>query len=319
MPGVSYSGPFGALNADEEQLAKRLESSVLYLAEDVGPRSFLDSAARSKALAWIEHQLLIGGLDSTREVYSPPRTERVQSEGETLVLEEFANLIVNLGGPAEAPLLLVSAHYDTVPGSPGADDDASGIAALLELANRFAQQPLSGNQLRVNLCFFDGEEAGVERMGSGFYARSLSESGEEIAGAISLEMLGTYTEEPASQTFPSQLLAPFYPSEGNFLAFVGNESSGPIVRSTLSAFRAAAQFPSEGLVAPDSMPDVGRSDHASFWAEGWPGLMITDTANFRNQHYHLKTDTADRVDYARLARITRGLEGMIRKLAIEGL
>jgi len=316
MPGSSFEGALEPFDAEELSLAERLEERVRFLAVDVGPRAFEDFGARARVGAWISQQATDVGLVARAEAYEVSWGLDLESEIEP---PPFYNYIISLGGPPDAPLLIVSAHFDTVPGSPGADDDATGVAALLELAGRFARTPLTAGKYRVELCFFDGEEAGKLRMGSRAYANHLNDLGASVAGAISLEMLGTYTEEPDTQTFPSRMLTPFYPDTGNFLAFVGSESSGEIIRSTLGAFRKVAKFPSEGFVAPDSMPDVGRSDHASFWAHGWPGLMITDTANFRNMHYHKKTDTPDRVDFLRLARVTNGLEKMLRMLNREGI
>ncbi|MDG1500365.1 MAG: M28 family peptidase [Planctomycetota bacterium] len=320
MPGESYGQSLEPWSADDHALGTTLEASVRSLTA-LGPRSTLDEDARAAAGAWILQQLQVLGLVVVAETFVPAIPDE-QGLGHALLESPgsepvFTNYIVPLGGPADAPLLVLSAHYDTVPGSVGADDDASGVAALLELAARLASDPIpaSKQRYRLELCFFDGEEAGYERMGSGHHARKLASEGKQVAGAISLEMLGYFTEAPGTQDSPSALLGPFYPSAGNFIAFVGSEASGDFIRESIGAFRTGARFPSEGLVAPDSILDVRRSDHVHFVDQGWPGFMVTDTANFRNPHYHRSTDTPDQLDYLALGRVTRGIEGMIRVLA----
>ena len=321
MPGESYGESLEPWSSEDHSLSATLEASVRGLTA-LGPRSALDESARAAAGAWILQHLQALGLQVVEETFvagvkAQPGLDLDPQEHLDSELV-FTNYIVSLGGPPGAPLLVLSAHYDTVPGTVGADDDASGVAALLELAGRFASNPLPAHQrYRLELCFFDGEEAGYERMGSGFHARKLAAEGQQVAGAISLEMLGYFTDAPDSQEFPGALLGPFYPSAGNFIAFVGSEASGDFIRESIGAFRVGARFPSEGLVAPDSIRDVRRSDHVHFVDAGWPGFMVTDTANFRNPHYHLATDTPDQLDYLALGRVTRGLEGMIRVLAIK--
>ena len=320
MPGASYAGPLEPWTPDDHSLGRQLESRVQALT-DFGPRAASDREARHAAGTWLLEQLQQSGLSVSAESFEPvalPLAKgKAASQAAAVPALVFTNYIVSLGGPPGAPLLVVSAHYDTVPGSMGADDDASGVAALLELADRFASNPMdgAGQRYRVQFCFFDGEEAGYQRMGSGFHAGKLKEQGQEVAGMISLEMLGYFTDAPDSQTFPSPALGPLYPDAGNFIAFVGSEASGDFIRRAIGVFRDGAKFPSEGLVAPDSIRDVRRSDHVHFVDHGWPGFMVTDTANFRYPHYHRATDTPDRLDYLALARITRGLEGMIRTLA----
>ncbi|MFT5081896.1 MAG: hypothetical protein ACI9D0_001018 [Bacteroidia bacterium] len=323
MPGTSYAQPLEPWTMDDHSLGAILEARVRSLTA-FGPRSTLDREARAAAGNWIEQQLGLAGLAVVKETFVP--VDLALHAGEPTAQSalgtglEFVNYIVSLGGPMDAPLLVLSAHYDTVPDSMGADDDASGVAALLELAARLTSNPIpgAGMRYRLQLCFFDGEEAGYERMGSGFHARKLAAEGQQVAGAISLEMLGYFTDAPDSQQFPSSALNPLYPDAGNFIAFVGSEASGDFIREAIRAFREGAQFPSEGLVAPDSIRDVRRSDHVHFVDQGWPGFMVTDTANFRNPHYHRVTDTPDRLDFLALGRITTGLESMIRILATKG-
>jgi hypothetical protein len=147
-------------------------------------------------------------------------------------------------------------------------------------------------------------------MGSVRYARRCRQRDEQIVAMLSLETIGYYSDAPGSQQYPF----PFgllYPSEGNFIGFVGNVSSGDLVRTAIGAFRQHARFPSEGAAVPASIQGVGWSDHWSFWQVGYPGIMVTDTAPFRYPHYHRREDTPDKVDYARMARVVAGLEHVV--------
>ena len=300
MPGVSFRGDPGPPSAAELELAASLERSVSFLADHLGPRSSDDPEARAATLDWLAARLVALGLAPVREPFGDGR--------ENLVLS-FPS------ADTRALLVLFSAHFDTVAGSPGADDDASGVAVLLELASAFAARPLADPVRGVELVFFDGEEAGWDHMGSGFHAGVLADRGAEVAVAVSLEMLGYFTDEPDSQSFPGPFMGRWYPDRGDFLAFVGNRSSEAAIRATIGAFRATARVPSEGLAAPDSIDDVGRSDHAQFWRFGWPGLMVTDTADFRNESYHEPSDLGASLDFVRMARSAVALEATLRALA----
>ena len=151
-------------------------------------------------------------------------------------------------------------------------------------------------------------------MGSRVYARRSRERRDHIVAMLSLETIGYYSDEPGSQLYPFPLRF-FYPSTGNFLAFVANLGSRGLLREALASFRRNAQFPSEGVAAPAFIPGVDWSDHWAFWQESYPALMVTDTALYRYPHYHTLQDTPDKVDYERLARVVKGLHGMLRDLA----
>ena len=202
--------------------------------------------------------------------------------------------------------LLVGAHYDTVPGSPGADDNASGVAVLIELARLVP----SG----VRFVAFANEEApyflGPE-MGSFVYAR---ERGAKLRAMFSLEMLGYYSDVPGSQNYPAPL-GMFYPDRADFIAFVGDLGARGLIRRSIESFRKHARFPSEGLAAPSFIPGIAWSDHWSFRKHGYPAVMITDTAFYRYPHYHRASDTPDKLDYERMARVTLGLAEMLNEFA----
>jgi len=229
-------------------------------------------------------------------------------------LAPVRNLVAELAGGARVDeIVIVGAHYDSVAGAPGANDNGSGVAALLELARSLRDWRPA---LTWRFVAFVNEEPPFfksAQMGSRVHAERASARGERIRAMFSLETIGFYADTPGSQRYPF----PFgwlYPDRGDFLAFVANLASRALLHKTLDAFRAEAQFPSEGVAAPTWIPGVDWSDQWSFWHEGYPGVMITDTAPFRYPHYHTPRDTPDKVDYRRLARVVRGLERTFRTL-----
>jgi Zn-dependent M28 family amino/carboxypeptidase len=212
--------------------------------------------------------------------------------------------------------IVIGAHYDTVPGSPGADDNASAVAALIELAGLLRREPLPAGR-SVRLVAFANEEPPYfmsGEMGSYAWAKRARERAEPVLAMFSLEMLGYYRDAPGSQGFPFPL-GFFYPDRADFVAFVGDLGSRDLVRRALAAWRAAVPFPSQGVAAPALIPGVTWSDHWSFRSHGFPAIMLTDTAFYRYPHYHLPSDTPDKLDYERLARVTLGLAAMLRELA----
>jgi Zn-dependent M28 family amino/carboxypeptidase len=213
----------------------------------------------------------------------------------------------------DAPSLVIGAHYDSYFHAPGANDNGTGVAGVLELARLLAD--LRGrSSMRIRLLLFVNEEPPyfkTEHMGSLVYAKRVKQSGEPVLGMFSLETIGFYSDEAHSQRYPPPL-GLLYPTTGNFVAFVGLTSSRAFVRRTVGAFRAVAPFPSVGGTAPGIIPGIDWSDHWSFEQVGIPAVMITDTALFRYPHYHTPADTPDKVDYDSLARVISGLELVIR-------
>ena len=227
------------------------------------------------------------------------------------------NLDAALPGHSAADEIIVAgAHYDSVVGSPGANDNASGVAALLELARLLAGTALPRT---VRFVAFVNEEAPFfysDEMGSKLYADRAHAQGERIKAMLSLETIGYYTGHPASQRYPFPFSF-FYPDTGNFIGFVGDLWSWRLVRRAIGAFRATTAFPSEGVAAPRATKGVHWSDHWSFWQAGYPAIMVTDTALYRYPHYHAATDTPEKLDYTGLARVTGGLAEVISALAAE--
>jgi Zn-dependent M28 family amino/carboxypeptidase len=230
-------------------------------------------------------------------------------------LEVVASRTVSAGREPEC--IVVGAHYDTVFGTPGADDNASGVAALLEMVLQLKGQR---SERALKFVFFPNEEPPFfpdAGMGSAAYAAALRRDGVRVHVMLSLEMLGYYSDAPGSQHYPPGL-AVFYPKRGNFIGFVSNLRSRKRMAAVKRAFQKSSNFPCESLAAPEWTVVVGLSDHRSFWSQGFPALMVTDTAFMRNPHYHRSTDTAETLDYARFAQVTQGLVDAVRRLADGG-
>jgi len=317
-PGSSFRGELPPLPGAEARLAEDLRADVEHLAGEIGPRaSLLVTEAKENAYSfefnpanlhaaerYLERRMTSMGYDVRRIEYDDPHRPEVG----------YANLEVTVpGGPRADEIVVVGAHYDTVPTSPGADDNASGVAATLALAERWRTRA-PDRTLRFVLFVNEAKLYDYDEVGSYVYASHARANDDNIVAMLSLEMLGSYSDEPGSQEYPF----PFgllYPSTGNFISFVGRASERELVFDVVRAFRASVDFPSEGAAAPDSLDDAARSDHASFWKAGYPGLMVTDTANFRYEHYHQPTDTPDKLDYERMARLVEGIEAVLRGLA----
>jgi len=213
-------------------------------------------------------------------------------------------------------IFIVGAHYDSARGAPGANDNGSGTAAVLELARLLkTMQPSRGTE--VKFVFFVNEEPPWfmgEELGSMQHARELRKNGQNVEGALILETIGWYSQEKNSQKLPPGL-EKHYPSTGNFIAFVGTLESSALVRQALAAFKAQSDFPAEGLAAPAHVMGVTLSDHSSYNRHGYPALMITDTAFMRYPYYHTAEDTPEKLDYASMARVVKGLARTIDSLA----
>jgi hypothetical protein len=304
MPLKSYRGPFQPLSSEESQLASRLSADVKYLSETVGERNLSRPASLQAVTEYLRETLERAGYASAERRYSV--------EGHAV-----SNIEVSLAG-SDNPSgpVIVGAHYDSVAGTVGADDNATGVAGVLELARL-----LQGSKLHrpVRFVLFVNEEPPyfqTDAMGSLVYARQLRRDHVPVAAMISLEMLGFYSDAPGSQKYPP-VLSLFYPSRGDFIGFVGNQESCDLVRRSIRTFRESANFPSEGVAAPADWPGVGWSDHWSFWQQQYPAIMITDTAMFRYPYYHTRLDTADRVDFGRMARVLGGVRTVVESLAME--
>jgi Zn-dependent M28 family amino/carboxypeptidase len=225
---------------------------------------------------------------------------------------QCANLEAATSLDPTAPMILIGAHYDSVLGSPGANDNGTGVAALLELSRLFAGTP--GHSLRF--AAFVNEESpffGTDFQGSELYARRAHREGWNIELMIALETLGYYSTEPGSQAYPP-LLRRFYPDRGDFVAMVSNLRSRLKLRRFVEAFRESTDFPVEHLASPSFIPGVDWSDHRAFWRHGYSAIMVTDTALYRYPYYHTALDTVEHVSCAKLADVTLGLAGAVDRM-----
>lgn len=300
MPGASYSGPFAPLSDPERVIETELRDDVQVLARDVGDRSLPPPGKLALAAEVIEHRLERAGYAVQRQ--------RFEVGG-----HPCDNLEAERRGQRDE-IVVVGAHYDSVHGTMGADDNASGVASLLALARAFAG---ASPARTLRFVAFANEEPPyfqTDSMGSVVYARRARQRGEKVVAMLSLETLGYYSDQPRSQRYPFPF-GLFYPTTGDFVAFVGNTSSRALVHQTVAAFRRGVGFPSEGVAAPGALQGVGWSDHWAFWQQGYPAVMVTDTAPFRNPDYHTERDTPERLSYAPLARVVRGLSHVIEELA----
>jgi Zn-dependent M28 family amino/carboxypeptidase len=300
VPGASHAGALKPLTEDERVIAARLRAHVEAIASR--EHNFLKAAELEAAAQYIEMALAgTGHAVATQRFLSGPA--------------EVRNIEVEVrGGAAATEIIIIGAHYDSVLGAPGANDNGSGVAAVIELARLFAAEKPART---LRFVAFVNEEPPfyhTDAMGSRHYARRSRERREDIRAMFSLETIGSYSDRPGSQRYPFPL-GFFYPSTGNFIAFVSNLSSRALLHEAIESFRRHAGIPSEAVAAPAWIPGVDWSDHWSFWREGWPALMVTDTAPYRYFHYHTAEDTPEKVDYERLARLVTGLHRMLRDLA----
>lgn len=276
---------------------------VEHLSVQIGPRSVYDYAPLSASKVYI--------IGSLKKMGMEPQMQDFFYQDQT-----FTNIIHEIKGnvyPEE--MILVGAHYDTVAGTPGADDNASGVAALLEICRLLKD---SRPKRTIKFVFFCLEEPPVFRtqeMGSAVYARRAKAKGEKIVAMLSLEMLGYYNDKENAQTYPVPVMRLFYPSRPNFIGVVGNVSSRNLVKSVSTQLRRNSSLPVESLVAVSALPGVDFSDHKPFWDEGYPAVMITDTAFYRNPNYHTDNDTIETIDFQRLYTLVLGLAATVKKLA----
>ncbi len=300
MPGRSFKGKLPPLTADELLIKTHLEHHVRVLATEIGDRSVLTLPALDKAATHICDTFLDSG-------YLLVETHPFNFEGYDL--KNLEVLVPGTSKPEE--VLVIGAHYDTVPGTPGADDNGSGVAAMLYLARRFATRPCARSIRFVGFAREETHE--TNNMGSYAYAKRCHDRGEKIIGMLSLEMLGVYSDDEGSQKYPWPFKL-YYPTKGDFIGFVGNTASRDFVQRCVGTFRANTQFPCEGVAAPDWVKDATRSDHLPFWLFKYPAAMVTDTSNFRFPLYHTGEDTFDKLNFDRFTRVVAGLQRLIVEL-----
>ncbi len=309
IPGKSYQGPVPPLTEEQKLLRDQLQKDVIKLAEEIGDRNVSTEYDNLCVAAdFIEKSFVEAGYKVYRQGYE------VNLDG--LKGRECYNLEVEIIG-SEKPdeIVVIGAHYDSLEGTTGANDNGSGVAALLAIARMFDdKQPVR----TLRFVAFTNEEPPFFQsndMGSLVYARSCSERNENIVAMLSLETIGYYSDEEGSQGYPSGLMDFVFPTTGNFISFVANIKSRNLLSDVTSCFRQYAKFPSVAAFLPEEIVGVGWSDQWSFWQYGYPAIMVTDTAPFRYPYYHTSEDTPDKINYDRFAYLVDMLEKVVTRLA----
>jgi Zn-dependent M28 family amino/carboxypeptidase len=302
MPGESFRGQLPPLTQHEVALRDALQRDVEKLAGEIGRRNYAYYNGLQGAADFLKTSLAQAGY-------------QVQQQSYVISNQTYYNIEVEIHGSDRADeIVIIGGHYDSVYTSPAANDNGTGAAATLELARLFAGKKPDRTLRFVEFVNEEPPFFATENMGSMVYARRCRERFEKVVAMLSLETMGYYSDKIGSQKYPPPL-GSIYPLQGNFISFIGNTASGPLVRDVIASFRRHTQFPSEGAALPSQIPGVGWSDHWSFWQQGYPGVMVTDTAPFRYPYYHTEGDTPDKVDYSRLARVVAGLERVVADLS----
>ncbi len=307
MPGESKAGPLPKPSVADTLSEGRVKATVYQLAKTIGPRDRLNFPnSLEQAAVYITGEFEAAGLT----VKSLPYTGQ---DGEVRNLEAVLK-----GTGASDEVIVVGAHYDSVPTTPGADDNASGVAAMLEIARLLRGKSFT-REIRF-VAFVNEEPPHFKQddMGSLVYAKALKAAKLNVVAMFSLETMGYFDDTPGAQEYPPPLNW-FYPNTGDFLAFVTNIDNSILGRWATSLFRSVGTLPSEGATAPSFLRGIDLSDHWAFWQVGYPGVMVSDTAFFRNHRYHESSDTAETLDYDRLGRAASGMAKVIATLAAEGV
>ena len=290
------------MESQELATAQNLRAHVEWLAGQIGERNIFRPQAFQNAAEYIESQWRRQGYAVERFGY------------EVSGIRCFNLEITRSGAARKDQILLIGAHYDTVRGSPGANDNGSGVAALIELSRLFADLEPA---MTVRFVAFVNEEPpffATELQGSMVYADMARRRGDDVRLMVCLETMGCYSDKPGSQGYPP-LFKFFCPDQANFIGIVSNFRSWRAMRRLAAAFRRGSHFPLETTAMFPFVPGVSWSDHRSFWVQGFRAVMITDTAFYRYPHYHAVTDTPERLDYPSLAHVTLGLHSALAELA----
>ena len=289
---------------EEKGLQQRLEHHVDVLARQIGIRNCQDPQAYKGLEKSADY---IGSIWKSQGYKVQEQSYDVGREVKNLFIEKRG-----IANPDE--IIVIGAHYDGVEDGPAANDNGLGVAALLEISGYLSRFPTART---VQLVAFVNEEPPffqTETMGSRVYASDLGIHQKNVVGMISLETIGCYSNKKGCQQYPWPFSA-FYPDTGNFITFVGNYGSREWVRICVGTFRKECIFHSEGIAAPGFIQGIGWSDHWSFWQEGYPALMVTDTAPYRYKYYHTAQDTLDKIDFVSMALVVEGLEKTVLRLA----
>jgi hypothetical protein len=290
-------GPASSATVDPESLS----GHVVTIAQRFSPRSFADEENLAACADYIAAQFAETGGQVTRQPYSV--------YGRT-----YENVILTLPGADDARVI-VGAHYDACDDTPGADDNASGVAGLIGLGRLLGRAKLQHTVELVAYCTEEPPFFATDHMGSAHHAGELRRQDVTVRAMIALEMIGYFSDERGSQAYPVRIFRLFYPSRGNFIAVIGNTKQRSLIREVKRSMRGATELPVRSACVPVSLPGVDFSDHRNYWAKGYPAVMVTDTAFFRNKDYHRPGDTAERLDYDRMADVVVGVFEAVKVLS----
>lgn len=281
-------------NTDAEKLQKHVEK----ISNEFYPRSHANLNNLNKTADYIKSEFEKSGGKVSEQKY--------RLEG-----SEFRNIIVKFGEES-GDRLIVGAHYDSCGDTVGADDNASGVAGLIELAHQLGKDKITK---QIELVAYTLEEPpyfATTGMGSYVHAKSLRDNNVKVSLMISLEMIGYFSDEENSQDFPVSILKLFYPTKGNFISIVGNFMNGLSVRKVKSAMQCSGNLPVYSTNVPKFIPGVDFSDHRNYWIFGYDAIMVTDTAFYRNKNYHTTADTPEKLDYNKMAKVVDGVYKFIK-------
>lgn len=286
---------------------KRLKKDVVFLTKGPRLRGITDIKGLNRAADYIKKQLTLPNIRLKEQTYTIDKKK-----------QRYRNIIASVG-PKGGKRIIVGAHYDVCGDTPGADDNASGVAGLLELVRMFAKNKVK-LQLGIDLIAYTLEEPPYFRtrwMGSAVHARSLVKAKTPVRAMVSLEMLGFFSDKKNSQTFPFKPLRMFYPTTGNFIAVIGNQTLAgrELTRHFRNHMKAASKLPVQSMNSHPSLAGVDFSDHLNYWKHHFPAIMVTDTSFFRNKHYHKVTDRIETLDFRRMSEVVRGVYWALLQLA----
>lgn len=273
--------------------AGRLQAHVRHLSVDLHPRSHDQLRNLDLAAQYIAASFEAAGAAVT--------LQDVPVRGTT-----YRNVVARFG-PAAGPVMVIGAHYDSHADTPGADDNASGVAGLLELARLLGRQPQARPIELVAYTLEEPPHFATDRMGSAWHARSLRATGRDVRFMLSLEMIGCFSDQPGSQSYPVPGMASLYSDRGDFISLVGRLEDFGLMRRLKAVMAGATDLPVHSINAPTSLQGVDFSDHRNYWQQGFPAAMVTDTAFMRNPNYHRAGDTLEKLDYGRMAKVVQAV------------
>jgi hypothetical protein len=286
---------------EREAIRSNLAAHLRYLSVTLGERCIFRPENLKAAEAYVFQNFSRMGYQPRRQTFIYQR-------------QEVSNVIA--GEESSAGYYILGAHFDTVAGTPGADDNASGVAVLLEVARLARSSPLPRPWTFIGFTTEEPPAYFTPYMGSRVYAKQARKQRRQILGMLCLEMVGYYSREPGSQSLPLTLRFLGYPTTGNFIGLVSDRTSKPLLQRLERAIKQGGRLPVATLAAPlggHLLPEVRLSDHANFWDEGYPALMITDTAFMRNPHYHASGDVMENLDLEAMTELTLGLLNFLRQ------